>query len=264
MIIQGHFVPAKLGRVFVSQFGDKQGSTAILCLPSITEELNLARAILAKQCQAFANKGHPSFIMDYYGSGDSEGEFEDASANQWLDDVISVGQWLVQQGYKNIILLGVRVGALLLATNQEKLHQALPIQAYILWKPVTNGKLFVNQLIRIKQANAMMSGEGEKINWRNEILSGNNTEVAGYLLTAGFIEQLENLSITHDTQWQAPTYWLELASSNVSPATKRIVEGVEEIMVHTMTTPAFWQVPEIFDLPELTELGLVLLSEIGS
>lgn len=262
MHLQGHFVPAKLGKVFVSQFGDKQGNTAVLCLPSITEELNLARAVLAKQCQAYANVGYSSFIMDYYGSGDSEGEFEQANANQWLDDVITVGQWLVQQGYQNIILLGVRVGALLLAANQQQLHQALPIQSQILWKPVTNGKLFVNQLIRIKQANAMMSGDGEKVNWRNEILNGNSTEIAGYLLTADFVEQLEALSIKPETQWLAPTAWLELAASNVTPATKRIIDGVEQISVHTLSTPAFWQVPEIFNLPELTELGLSVLAEL--
>lgn len=264
MSITGHFVASSNGQVFVTQFGNQSSDIAVLCLPSIAEELNLARAVLAKQCQSFAAAGTDSFILDYFGTGDSEGEFEQASVDTWLEDSLAVGQWLVEQGYQKIVLLGVRVGALLLAANQTQLHQALPICGHILWKPVTGGKLFVNQLVRIKQANAMMSGDSEKVNWRNEILNGNNTEIAGYLLTAAFIEQLESLSIKPDTKWLSQAHWLELASSSVTPATKRIAEGVEAIKVHTLSTPAFWQVPEVFDLPELSELGLSILSELGS
>lgn len=269
MQITGHFIEASLGRVFVTEFcetAQENHDVAVLCLPSITEELNFSRAVLAKQCQLLAGHGVPSFIMDYYGSGDSEGEFEQANAQDWLNDVIEVGKWLVARGFKRIILLGVRVGALLLGANQERLHKALPVIAHILWKPLTSGKLFVSQFIRIKQANQMMAQSteksGEKVNWRNEILAGNDTEIAGYLVSKNFIEQLEALSFSPSMTWQAPTYWLELASADITPATKRFTEHAENVEVHTLATPAFWQVPEIFELPALAELGLAIVNKV--
>ena len=262
MSIQGHFIQSVLGRVFVTQFGDQKSDTAVLCLPSVVEELNLARAVLAKQCQAFSRQGVDSFIMDYFGTGDSEGEFEQASADDWLNDVITVGQWLVAQGYQKLIIIGVRVGALLLAANQALLHQQLPIVGQILWKPITSGKLFVSQLLRIKQANQMMANTSEKVNWRNEILAGNSTEIAGYLVTRTFIEQLETLAIEPKSPWLSQTHWLELAATDLTPATKRFTNGQSSIQTHTLATPAFWQVPEVFDLPELTTLGKQILAEL--
>ena len=255
MTLSGHFIPSSKGRIFVSQFGELNGDTAVMCLPSIVEELNLSRAVLAKQCQIYAERGIDSFIMDYFGTGDSEGEFEQATLQGWFEDIINVGQWLVARGYKKLILLGVRVGALLAATLQEKLHKQLPIVAQILWKPVTSGKIFVSQLIRIKTANQMMNNRAGNVNWRKEILAGNDTEVAGYKLTSEFIRGIEALAIATDTDWQSSVDWVELATESLTPATKRLTQDNKIISTHILNVPPFWQVPEIFDLPELHTLG---------
>ncbi len=261
-MLQGHFIPSIKGRVFVSQFGNQKGDTAVLCLPSIVEELNLSRAVLAKQCQAYAAQGLDSFILDYFGTGDSEGEFEESSLDDWREDILVVGKWLQSLGYKELILLGVRVGAMLLGANQKAIHERLPVSGQILWKPVTNGKIFVSQLIRVKQANQMMNSDTDKVNWRNEILAGKDVEVAGYVLTKAFIEEMEAITILPEHEWQSPVSWLELASENVMPATKKFVEASDAISVHTMQTPPFWQVPEIFDLPELSALGVLLTEKL--
>ncbi|REL25219.1 hypothetical protein DXX93_00700 [Thalassotalea euphylliae] len=262
MSIQGHFIASTQGRIFVSQFGNTKSDVAVLCAPPVAEELNLSRAVLAKQCQAFAQQGLDSFILDYFGTGDSEGEFEEGSLTDWCEDILSVGKWLQSLGYQKLIVLGVRVGALLLGVNQQKLHAQLPIIGQILWKPVTNGKVFASQLIRIKQANQMMSNSTEKVNWRNEILAGNNTEVAGYVLTKAFIEGIEAAVVPATVEWQSPVSWLELATEKVTPATRKFVEASDVIAVHTLQTPAFWQVPEVFDLPELSAVGVTITNKL--
>ncbi|WP_448212551.1 hypothetical protein [Colwellia sp. MEBiC06753] len=228
------------------------------------EELNLARAVLAKQCQVFSREGTDSFIMDYFGTGDSEGEFEQAGPQEWLNDVLTVGQWLVAQGYSQLILLGVRVGALLIGAHQQLLHSQLPIAGQVLWKPIANGKLFVSQLIRLKQANQLINQTGDKTNVKAQILAGDDTEIAGYVITANFLNQLEALAITPQTQWLAPTHWLELAANALPPVTKRLTDGIDNITTHLLATPQFWQVPEVFDLPELTSLGHAIVSGIDN
>lgn len=261
IMLSGHFISSEQGNIFITQFGEIAGDTAILCLPSITEEMNLARAVVAKQAQDFANKGVPCFVLDYCGTGDSEGEFEQATTDLWLEDMLAAGEYLQQKGIAKIILWGIRFGALLVLSHQEKLHQQLPIIRQVLWKPVTHGKLFAGQFLRIKQANAMMNkasgqGEGEKINWREHILEGNDVEVSGYLLTKTMLQSMESLQISKDFQPLSPLDWFELAAKEPTPLTKRLSAPWDDAIanVHCFDCPPFWQVPEVFSLPDLEQL----------
>ena len=249
-MLSGHFISSELGKVFITQFGKIESDTAILCLPSITEEMNLSRAVVAKQAQHFAKNGTPCYILDYYGTGDSEGEFEEATCEHWLADILVAGQWLKKQGISKIILWGIRFGGLLMLSHQEKLHQQLPIVKQVLWKPVTNGKQFVGQFLRIKQANAMMNNQAEKINWREHILSGNETEVAGYVLNSIMLNSMEQLTIAKDIMPLSPVDWFELAAKEPTPLTKRLTGAWPEsrINIHSVNCSAFWQIPEIFSL----------------
>lgn len=260
-MLAGHFISSPHGQLFITQFGEVTGGTAILCLPSITEEMNLSRAVVAKQAQRFANENLPCFVLDYYGTGDSEGEFEQANTDIWLENILTAGEFMQQQGITKIILWGIRFGALLVLTHQEKLHQQLPISKQILWKPVTNGKLFAGQFLRIKQANAMMNAasskeKGDKVNWREHVFAGNNVEVAGYLLTKAMLQSMELLQINKEFQPLSPLEWFELAAKEPTPLTKRLsAQWDDEIAkVHCFDCPPFWQVPEVFSLTKLEQL----------
>jgi len=265
-MLSGHFIPSPEGKLFVTQFGELGSDTAILCLPSIIEELNLARAVVAKQAQMFAQHNIPCFVLDYFGTGDSEGEFEQADCDLWLENVLTAGEWLKQQGFSKIILFGVRFGGLLMMAHQESLHQRLPIVKQILWKPVTNGKQFAGQFLRIKQANSMMNQSSAKINWRQHILDGNNTEVAGYLVTPKMLATMELLKLQDNMQPASSVIWFELAAKEPTPLTQRIIANWSEnsVSVYCVKTPPFWQVPEVFSLPELCQLNLILLTEQAS
>ena len=259
--IQGHFIASSHGKVFVTQFGAITDKTAIVCLPSITEELNLARAVIAKQAIHFAQQQLASFVLDYSGTGDSHGEFGDVNADIWLQDVLSLGQWLQSQGVERIILWGVRFGALLALHHQQQLHEKLPIVSQLFWKPVLNGKQFMGQFLRIKQANAMMQGNSKKVNWRQEVLSGKTIEVAGYCLNAQLLQSLENLCIGQSFKPQSKLNWIELASSQTTPLINRTIDAWDRqsYSMAFFDSPAFWQVPEVFDLPDLYSQSLSMI-----
>ena len=261
-MLTGHFIPSNQGKLFITQFGGWASDTAILCLPSITEELNLSRAVIAKQAQAFANKGCPCFVLDYFGTGDSEGEFEQANCDIWLDNILTTGNWLQQQGVKKIILWGIRFGALLILAHQRKLHESLPIKQQLLWKPVTNGKQFAGQFLRIKQTSDMMKKSAEKVNWRQHILDGHDTEVAGYLVTAEMLVSMETLKVENEIQPISHIDWFELAANEPTPLTKKLTNNCPDnkITVHCFESPPFWQVPEIFTLPALYPLNTNLVT----
>lgn len=262
-MLSGHFIPSVKGNIFLTQYG-KLSDTAILCLPSITEELNLARAVVAKQAHIFATQGIATVILDYTGTGDSEGEFEQMTCNDWLADIIHTGEWMVAQGVKRIILWGVRFGSLLALAHQPLLTDKLPIMAQLHWKPVMNGKQFASQFLRIKQANSMMSNSAEKTNWREHILAGNTVEVAGYPLTASLLNSMEALKVSADFQPSTPFIWIELATNAPTPAVTRYMDNwpSDTCQLQCINTPAFWQIPEVFDLPELYPTGLLALKQL--
>ncbi|GAC18558.1 hypothetical protein GARC_1586 [Paraglaciecola arctica BSs20135] len=263
LVVTGHFIPASKGNILLTQYGQLT-DTAILCLPSITEEMNLARAVVAKQAHYFAAQGIATVSSDYAGTGDSEAEFDQVTCDDWLQDIVCAGQWMMAQGVKQIIVWGIRFGSLLALTHQQTLAAQLPIVAQLHWKPVMNGKQFASQFLRIKQASNMMTNSAEKTNWREHILAGNTVEVAGYPLTAKLLESIEALKVTADFQPITPLVWIELAAKSATPAVARYIDNwsSESCQLQCINTPAFWQIPEVFDLPELYPLSLAGLKQL--
>lgn len=262
-MLTGHFLESLKGQIFLTQHGDFKNNKVILCLPSITEEMNLSRAVIAKQAQYFASQGITTFILDYYGTGDSEGELNNVSSQDWCQDIIIAGQWLINQGATSISLWGIRFGSLLAMHFYDELIAQLPLTSQLHWKPVINGKLFISQLLRIKQINNMMQSS-QKINWRKEIFKGEEIEVAGYPLNEEFVSSIEKLTINNFNP-KCYLEWHELGCNAISPAVSKITSSWPETLfsLQYSNTPQFWQVPEVFNLPELNSKHKKFIGSIG-
>ena len=261
MTVSGHFIPSCRGKVFLTVTGDLQSGPAVLCLPPLFEELNLSRAVTGKQAQYFAAHGLPTCVLDYYGTGDSEGNIDDADAQVWLGDIIAAGGWLREQGVQDIILWGIRFGGLMLLHFQNALHEALPVQRQLLWKPVTGGKLYMSQFLRLKQASTMLRGNGEKVNWRQRIADGEVVEVAGYPLHESLVSAIEALGMPADLLPLTHVSWLELGAASITPGVQRVVHSWPASRYHLQIqeSPLFWQTPETFTVPDLYPQSLALL-----
>jgi exosortase A-associated hydrolase 2 len=261
--LTGKYISSSGSNILLVQHG-QISDTAILFLPSFGEELNLSRAVVTKQAHYFAQQGLATICVDYRGTGDSELEFDQVTCDDWLQDIISAGQWMQQQGVKRIVLWGIRFGSLLGMANQQTLLSSLPIFAQIHWKPVTNGKQFASQFLRIKQANNMMTKGAEKTNWREHIMAGNPVEVAGYSLTSDMLQSLDKLILSTDFKPATPFAWMELGATKITPAIARYTDNWDEerFRILLTDTTAFWQIPEVFDLPELYPASLASLEQM--
>jgi exosortase A-associated hydrolase 2 len=270
MTLEGHFLPCEQGNIFITQFSVMLGDTAILCLPPLFEELNLSRAVIAKQAQRFSAHNLPCFVMDYFGTGDSEGELEQANIDIWLQNIVTTSKWLEQRGVKNIIIWGVRFGSLLVLAYQQLIVGQLPITYQLHWKPILNGRQYLAQFLRIKQTKDMLqsqhisfSGENSsKENWRERILLGETIEVAGYKVSTDLFVQVEQLSVNQKLQTLSPILWCELASNKPSPVLEKLLLGIDssQISLHCVPSQSFWQTPEVFDVPELVSTTCTLLT----
>ncbi len=257
-MISGHFIESNGAQIFITQFGDVSAQKAILVLPSIFEEMNLCRAIVAKQAHLLSQHDYCVYCLDYFGCGDSQGETAQADAKTWKQNIIDTLEWIKAKDYQRIDMWGVRLGALLAMQTLEHWVDDSASTTLLLWKPVTKGKQFMTQFLRLKQANSMMQGS-EKINWRESILAGESTEVAGYQIAADLLSSLDDMTFPSEVPEPLHIHWFELASKSISPAVHKQTSSWPQNNLHLrhFEGSAFWQIPEIFAQPELLEPSLL-------
>ena len=119
--------------------------------PPFAEELNRSRHMIAAQARAFAAMGWGVLLLDLYGTGDSDGEFADASWETWLEDIEAARRWLSGRGRTGpVALWGVRLGCLLALDALRRRSDGCPL--CVLWQPVANGEAFLTQFLRVRTA----------------------------------------------------------------------------------------------------------------
>ena len=99
---------------------------------SFAEEKNRSHAIAVKTARAFATQGYPVLRFDLSGCGDSEGEWEKASIDDWIQDIASAVTYLKNSTHvTNIALWGLRLDGGL-AYLYAKKHKEISL--LILWQ----------------------------------------------------------------------------------------------------------------------------------
>lgn len=234
----------------------------VLYLHPFAEEMHKSRRMAALAARALAAQGCAVLQLDMTGCGDSAGDFADASWSAWLDDARLAHDWLSQNTGQPITLWGLRTGALLAA---DLAHQLLPVQGLLLWQPVTDGSLFLNQFLRIKLASEMLS-EGQSKSGTKELLAqleaGQGVEVGGYMLSPATARELGGLRLAAMPP-PCKVSWLEVgaeAGTNITPASRRVIEAWQQsgTAVHAQTVKGdpFWVTQEITECPELIHATL--------
>ena len=268
------FLEGSAGKLFSLCFGPGQGQRPehyILFFPPFAEELNKSRRMVSLQARRFAAMGYGVLVVDYYGTGDSEGDFGNATWRIWQQDIEAMAAWLVQEGAKRISLWGLRFGALMAMRSvllfQDKLDRIL------LWQPVIRGDQMMTQFLRLRLA-ADMIGAGNKItvrDLRGQLTAGCSVEVAGYVLSPDLVEGIDGLKLQDLGACESPPIeWLEVVGSeeqSIGPASQRVLDawGQQDMRVntHAVLGEPFWGTPEITTLPTLLERSSDLLQEAG-
>ena len=152
------FIPSDPGSLFAMYFTSrsKSNSQCIVHIPAFAEEMNKSRHMVSMQARAFADQGYSVLVFDLWGTGDSQGEFSEATLEIWLNNIQSVLLWLQDKGYQSIHLWGLRSGVLLAMDYVHKYDSC--IDQLICWQPVLNGEQFVMQFLRLRMPLVNMFG----------------------------------------------------------------------------------------------------------
>lgn len=242
----------------------------ILFVHAWAEEMNKSRRMAALASRSLAQDGWSVLQVDLLGCGDSSGEFSEASWSAWVDDVVQAAQWLrARHPDQPLWLWGQRTGALLATAAAPAIGGELH---FLLWQPVTHGKVALQQFLRLKAAAQLAEGSGKSVMdaLRADLAAGRSVEVAGYTLPAALALGLEQTRFlpppTPGAGGRRRVVWLEVTpqGTEVSPAARAGLEPWQragyEVHLSAVAGPAFWQTTEIEDAPALVQATLDALA----
>lgn len=116
----------------------------LLCYPVGYEYISVHR-VFRQLAIKLCNNGFNVLRFDYFGSGDSSGEMEQAGLQRWIEDIILAAKQLEQRANINrICAVGLRLGASMAVLAAKELNI---IDSLVLWEPLINGKDYLNELL---------------------------------------------------------------------------------------------------------------------
>lgn len=249
------YLDGEYGQIFClfSDVPDDDIKEVWLCLAPFAEEMNRCRVMVAMQARKLATHNVATLIPDYYGTGDSGGDFSDATWDAWKSDIHTAIHWLEAKGIKRIRLWGIRMGALLAAEIASE--SAGKFDQLVFWQPVVDGKMMLTQFLRVRVAAAMDRGEAKETTkaMRDRFSSGKSVEIAGYNLSGALAQAIDSkhlgqLSLPAHTQVEWYEQYNEATNSISMPSQKVISQWSEEHKVsvneNTFVGAPFWQVHE--------------------
>lgn len=244
---------------------------AVLVLPAFAEEMNKCRRMIALLAQAAQVHGIDVFNVDLTGTGDSAGDFREATVERWNADLAVAAAWLHRQGVAILHVVAVRGGALLL--EGLDLPVGLAKGKLLLWQPVTNGRQLVSQFLRLRNAEVLVGGAAAEAGDARRILHDDGfVEVAGYDLSRALVEGLEPVTLSPLAlrDWRH-SRWFEItapaaqgmAVAAPSPAAVRSVAGLSalgiQVDLEVVEGEPFWATPEIAVLPALVDRSIAFI-----
>ncbi|HSI23379.1 MAG TPA: hydrolase 2, exosortase A system-associated [Methylophilaceae bacterium] len=262
--IEPFFLTGRHGALFCLYLAPhgRAPKAAILYLHPFAEEMHKSRRMAALQARLLAANGYAVLQVDLTGCGDSACDFGDARWDTWRDDARRAHAWLTERAPGPVLLWGLRSGGALAVVMATELPA---IARLLLWQPLINGEQFLQQFLRIKLANEMLSA-GQSSSGSAGLIarlqSGAAIEVGGYLLAPEMAAALQTLKLDQLAP-SCPVEWFEISTQGggaLSPASQGVVDtwrsaGVT-VREHVLPGEPFWTTQEIMECPELVTATL--------
>ncbi|HET9977949.1 MAG TPA: hydrolase 2, exosortase A system-associated [Burkholderiaceae bacterium] len=236
---------------------------ALVYVHPFAEEMNKSRRMAALQSRVFARAGFAVLQIDLLGCGDSSGDFEDATWQDWIDDVGSAVSWIRERHPVPLALWGLRAGCLLAAAAAQRVTVPCDL---LLWQPAPSGKALLRQFLRLQVAGERLDGDGDGATdvqtLRERIAAGAGVEIAGYRPSAALAAGLDD-AVLVPPRTGSRIAWLEVsarAQAELLPASGALVQRWEQagypVAAQVVQGPPFWQTVEIEEAPALLDATL--------
>jgi exosortase A-associated hydrolase 2 len=234
---------------------------SVLIIPPFAEEMNKSRPMLSMQARRLAERGSDAFMLDLYGTGDSAGDFVDATWAEWCRNVIQAWDWLAARGECTIDVLAVRSGALLV--NHLARERPVALSKCVLWQPTIKGSDYWRQTLRVRLASQSMRGSAPAQDTVQDILTRTGAiEISGYSYSTSLVASLAEAELSSESMKSfSSVFWYEVSISaepTLTPASQRVLgqwaASVARLESRAVSGELFWATPEIAVVPALAEI----------
>jgi exosortase A-associated hydrolase 2 len=189
----------------------------VLFVPPFGEEMNRCRRAMHLTAEALARRGFRSVLMDYFGTGESDGELAEATIEHWLTDIATVRTRIEQRGGDLSGVIAIRLGALLAFAEMARSGS---VPRVVLWQPVSEGRQFLREMLRQlilseRLRGVIVSSSADEL--LEQMGSSGPTEIGGYVLGPKLAHALREATLL-DCRLLPPTsiHWLETSTVGAS------------------------------------------------
>jgi len=127
--------------------------------------------------------------FDFYGCGDSYGDFEEWRVLHWLNDISTAISELQRRcSLRKVCLIGLRLGATLAMIAGAERGD---VESMVLWDPIISGSSYVKELSMLHQEFLQYYLES----WKDRHADDGHCEVLGFPLTASMRADLNKIDL---------------------------------------------------------------------
>ena len=244
------------------------GGGSVLVVPPFGEEMNKSRRMIAETSQRLCEAGLAVVLPDLFGTGDSEGEFRDATVERWSEDLSLACRLAESRGRPVRAILAVRLGSALAAAAARA--GAVPaVATSVWWQPVLDGKRHLGQFLRLRVAAGSMRGDDPETveGLRSRSAAGETIAVAGYDLSPALVRGLEAQATEGLPPQVGALHWIEFVRGAEAaaplPATRfvdRARAAGATAALQTVAAEPFWNSSEIVRVPQAIERTAAVLA----
>lgn len=250
-----------LGMIYEDRAGGARDTAVLICNPFGDERKSSCLALSRMACH-IARKGFRVLRFDYYGTGDSPGDFREATLESRLDDIASAAEFL--SGFEKtdgLVLIGLRYGALLAARSARGIELC---RGVALLEPVPDGRSYFERQIQRKKVRQMITSG--KASSSSEEDGEEIVDLDGYPIPKDIIEGLQSPCLS-ETELSGKILLVQISfDENLRRETKELRDslgsGDTGILTKTVVLPPFWSRIDITDTTELNEVASGWLTDL--
>lgn len=195
----------------VSHEPDTPTNTAVLYVPPFAEEANRTRHLAARQARELASRGCMVLVFDPFGTGDSSGDFGDATWARWCTDLRRVTNWLHASGYRNVSIWGARLGCAL-ALDAGLFSEN---KCGIFWQPHLSPRAQLRHYLRMKVASRMSDSRRLSVGeLERELQTEGHLDIGGYRISRRLADEMNASQPADKSVLPDTLLWIEVASAD--------------------------------------------------
>lgn len=261
-MVEPFFIESSAGRIFALLRAPAEAKHCVVFVPPFGEEMNKCRLQVTRTAQALVAGGLATLVVDLFGTGDSAGDFAEATWRDWKRDIVAALTWAETNGLSPSALVATRLGC---ALGAESLREAgLSVDRTVFWQPVESGRQFMTQFLRLRMAAAVMrSDRKETVESLKERLDrGETVHVAGYPLTPEVWRAVEVVELSAAVgPYLGNLAIFEVGGSSdgeLSRIGRHLIEAASDHGVETrgerIRGEPFWSATEVVVNPQLAQM----------